>query len=320
MHDARSSHALIHSVSQPALSGRASVLPAPASARPAPASARPAPASARRGDGARRAVALLGRIAPGWTAAWAARKLLTPVPLPLRREEQQALASARRGSIRFGRHTLTTYTWDGPGDAVLLVHGWGGHAGQMAAFASRLRAAGHRVVAYDAPCHGASGRGLTHVPELAEAVLCVGKAVGPLFAAIGHSAGAASITMAAAEGLSVGRAALIAPAIRARDWAGALARSLGFDAALERRFCARVDALVGVPLDEIDVTRFAPRFRVPTLVAHDPRDPISPWAGAQQTAALLPLGTLMPCAGLGHYRILRDPSVCDRVLAHVTDA
>ncbi len=46
----------------------------------------------------------------------------------------------------------------GSGPTVYLVHGWAGHAGQLAPFvAPARRAAGFRVVAFDAPSHGALG-------------------------------------------------------------------------------------------------------------------------------------------------------------------
>src|SRR3954471_16290637 len=54
---------------------------------------------------------------------------------------------------------------DGP--VVLLVHGWGGHAGQMLALAGKLSAQGLRPVIVEMPAHGRSGGSVSNLPQFA---------------------------------------------------------------------------------------------------------------------------------------------------------
>jgi len=96
---------------------------------------------------------------------------------------------------------------------VALLHGWGGHAGQIASFVDPLVAAGFRVIAADAPAHGASPGELSSLPDLARLVACLALDERPLHGVIAHSLGAAATTLAMADGVDVDRAVLIAPPV-----------------------------------------------------------------------------------------------------------
>src|SRR6185503_233681 len=86
----------------------------------------------------------LGAIAPGAVDRIAARLFMSPrrrktiVPVV-------AGLEAREATVSYGGYELATWSW-GEGPAVLLAHGWEGHAGQMARFASRLVTRGFRAV------------------------------------------------------------------------------------------------------------------------------------------------------------------------------
>lgn len=187
----------------------------------------------RRSSGPSFAAALAAaaaRVAPRATADWAARRFLVPPSPRPRPAEQAVLREASEGRVRVDGLAIATYGWGEPGPTVLLVHGWGGHAGQLTALVAPLRAAGLRVVAFDAPAHGASEGRRTDVAQMARAVGVVAGASGPLSGAVAHSIGAAATAAACAQGLHVPRAAWLAPAPGPRRFADVFARSLGLDA------------------------------------------------------------------------------------------
>src|SRR6476619_6407329 len=76
------------------------------------------------------------------SARWAERVFLTPPRQARTRAERALLAGAR-----YRR---------GHGPAILLVHGWGGHAARLSRFVEPLEAAGFSVIAFDAPAHARS--------------------------------------------------------------------------------------------------------------------------------------------------------------------
>jgi pimeloyl-ACP methyl ester carboxylesterase len=126
-------------------------------------------------------------------------------PVPMLPAEQDAMKRAVR--LHYGeRRRNAAWTW-GSGPVVLLVHGWGGRAAQMAPLAEHISALGFHSVALDVTAHGDSpgrrGRWEYFIRDIAALWGSLGDEV---FACVGHSAGA--LTMMAARrlaGLSASR-------------------------------------------------------------------------------------------------------------------
>lgn len=142
---------------------------APASPRPTPAGSGPLMHLLRLGLGTSQ------RLWPGLAVRAATRLFGTPLPArPLRvlGRHLAALPGWQAASWPFERASLTLYTRplanDGP--VVLLVHGWGGHAGQMLALASALEAHGLQAVLLDMPAHGRSRGAVSNLPQFARAL------------------------------------------------------------------------------------------------------------------------------------------------------
>jgi pimeloyl-ACP methyl ester carboxylesterase len=210
-----------------------------------------------------------------------------------------------------GRQTgslLRAWSW-GEGPTVLLVHGWSGHSGQMAGFVSPLVAAGYRVVAFDQPAHGLSTGPRTNSLTMRDAVLAVGREVGPLHALVGHSLGATAAVLAVTEGLDPGRLVLVAPPAEAPLFARAFSRALGLSEARAEAVIRRAEQMARVSFASIDLRRIAPRMRTPLLVIHDVEDGQVPFAHGQQIAQAWPGARLLTTRGLGHARLLRAPQV-----------
>src|SRR5262249_43173476 len=88
----------------------------------------------------------------------------------------------------------------GHGPTVLLVHGWEGRGAQLGAFVEPLVRAGLSVVAFDAPGHGDTSGSRLYLTDLADCVVDVARAVGPLHAIVAHSLGAAAVLLARQRG------------------------------------------------------------------------------------------------------------------------
>src|SRR5688500_18860773 len=81
--------------------------------------------------------------------------------------------------VREGELRVAAWSW-GRGPAVLLAHGWGGAAADMAPLAERLQAAGYRAVLFDFPAHGHSAGRRTNMLEWLRMIRAVAAAVGPV--------------------------------------------------------------------------------------------------------------------------------------------
>lgn len=265
----------------------------------------------------RAAVGALDRVAPELVARGALRLWCTPA--------RAAHPAAIPGGTAFRTGPVAGQVW-GDGPTVYLVHGWGGHRGQLRSLVEPLVAAGMRVVAYDAPAHGDSGPGAlggrrTTLPEMMSALDTVIAAHGPARAVVGHSMGAAAAALAVLDGTRTERLVLVTPLADPSTYTVGFAHTLGFSEQTRHRFVVRMEALAGRRLAELDIpVRAANAVRPlpPTLVLSDRDDKEADHADGARIARAWPGAELVTSDGLGHRRILRDEETIKRVVAHVT--
>jgi pimeloyl-ACP methyl ester carboxylesterase len=259
----------------------------------------------------RTAFAALDRTAPMVGARWAERLWFT---VPSGRATRPPEGGLPFG-VRWRGRELRGWTW-GSGPNVYLVHGWGGHSGQLAGFVRPLVAAGFTVVAHDAPSHGASGPGRTgprtsDIIEFAKSLDAVAAEHGPAHAVIGHSMGAMATVLAMRHGwLGAERLVMIAPMVDVRDAIPVFGARLGLGRRTRRLLADRIERRVAAPLDEFDIAAHAAQLQPTSLLAiHDRDDRETPYAATQALVERWPDAELVTTHGLGHRRLLRDPDV-----------
>jgi pimeloyl-ACP methyl ester carboxylesterase len=234
-------------------------------------------------------------------------------PPPRRRSklrEQLVLDTAQRFQVTFQDTSLRVWRW-GRGPLVLLVHGWGGNAGQLQGFVQPLLRGGFSVVAFDAPAHGVSGGRWASLTRFAAAIAHVAQTLGPVHALIAHSLGGAAAGLAISRGLHVERLIEIGPPADALAWFRSQARALGLGEGVERIARSQVERRLGVGFDRLNPEAIGPGVDTPALVIHDRLDREVPWFEGARVAKALPHATLMTTLGLGHSRILVEPAVID---------
>jgi len=122
------------------------------------------------------------------------RRFCTPPFIPFSEFEDKAFSNAEKVEFPFENGNLAGYTW-GTGKTILMIHGWGSRASHMAILGRFLAKAGFKVFVFDAPAHSSTTypmkKSTTNLFEYCRAVYAVASSIGPLFAVIGHSFGAA---------------------------------------------------------------------------------------------------------------------------------
>ena len=270
-----------------------------------------------------RSFGVLERVAPALGARWAETLWFT-IPRPRARPDRQT-PPGRPFQVPVGGHGVAGEAW-GAGPAVYLVHGWGGWRWQLEPFVAPLVEAGHTVVTFDAPGHGASdpgpaGPGRSTILELADALAAVVAANGPAHALIAHSLGATAAAYAMRDGLPVERAAFLAPMADPLPYTRTFAGRLGFGERVRTRLVDRIERRVGLPLSAFDVPAMAGRMATPPLLlVHDRQDAETGWSDSAAIARSWPDARLVTTSGLGHYRILRAPAVVAEVAGFVAAA
>jgi pimeloyl-ACP methyl ester carboxylesterase len=267
----------------------------------------------------RTAFGLAERFAPELGGRWAERLWFT---LPPRRPDREARRAPElpepvaRLTVPFREGRLAAEVW-GEDDSplILLVHGWGGWRSQLDAFVKPLVNEGFRVISFDAPSHGESspgvwGPGNTTLIEIAEALRAVADQFGPAYGVVAHSAGACAVTLALRDGMVVKRTVFVAPMESPEPYTHPFAAQLGFGERVRKAMIARSSRRIGVTWDYFDLIALAGQLTVPpTLVIHDRNDTETNWSGGAELAAAWPGARLLTTEGLGHNRILIDPTV-----------
>ena len=234
-----------------------------------------------------------------------------------RRRSEKPFIPGHRFRVTGDGPDLAVWDW-GDGRTVLLVHGWNGNGAQLAGFVPPLLRAGCYVAAPDLPAHGSSGGSRANVRVMADALLRLGRRVGPVHAVIAHSLGAAATVIAMAEGLGAERAVLIAPPADLPRYAWHFGRVVGLSPRSSAGLIARLDAAMG-GRDAFDLVRLAELQTARTLLLHDPEDREVPYSDADALARAWPGATLQPMRGAGHTRALRDPEVISRAVSFIAD-
>ena len=270
-----------------------------------------------------RSFGVLERVAPAVGARWAETLWFT-VPRAGARAGRQT-PPGRPFQVAVDGHRIAGEAW-GAGPVVYLVHGWGGWGWQLEGFVGPLVERGHRVVAFDAPSHGASdpglaGPGRSTILEFADALAAVVAANGPAHGVVAHSLGATSAAFAMRGGLQVERAAFVAPMADPLPYTRTFAGRLGFGERVRTRLADRIERRVGMPLSAFDVPALAAEIATPSLLlVHDRQDAETGWSDSAAIARSWPHARLVSTSGLGHRRILRAPAVVTEVVAFVAAA
>ncbi|GIJ48678.1 hypothetical protein Val02_55640 [Virgisporangium aliadipatigenens] len=267
---------------------------------------------------------LLERVAPNAGGTLVRRLWCTPPRAYL--PPGEPLPPGRRSTVAVKAGQAAVEEW-GDGPTVYLLHGWGGRRGDLDAFVAPLVAAGLRAVAIDVPGHGAAGAGRfggrrTVLTEFSDTVAAVVAANGPAFGIIGHSAGATAAAVSVLDGTPASRLALIAPMGRLQYYTGQFRTAFGYGDRVEAQFHRQLEVWSGRPHDDWDIAGYAADRDglPPVLVVHDEKDRRNPAAHGEAIARAWPGAELRLTTGLGHSRILRDPTVVKSVVTYFTDA
>ncbi|MDR6534506.1 alpha/beta fold hydrolase [Variovorax soli] len=251
----------------------------------------------------------------------------TPLPLKWLNRRHGPEAGWQREAWAFENASLGLYARDTAStDAprVLLVHGWGGHAGQMLPLAQALTAAGFAPLLLEMPAHGRSAGTVSNLPQFARAIDYVAARLAlegtALKAIAAHSLGANALAYAASRGLHVERLVLLAPPASPHAFTRYFAHVFGLSERTRAAMQHRIEAREGILMPLLEPAAVGPRIAQPTLVVHDRGDRVNRFADGVAYRDAIAGAELVATQDLGHRRILREPSVLQQVTAFISKA
>jgi len=269
----------------------------------------------------RLALAATQRLWPSLAVRAATRLFGTPLPPRWlqRKERWDPRWQAQRWPFEDGSLTVRTRDVEPDAPSVLLVHGWGGHAGQLLALADAIAAEGLRPVLLDLPAHGANAGKVSNLPQFARAIdyaaACLQQHGHQLHAIVAHSLGANAAAFVTSRGVATARLVLLAPPASPRDYTRYFAHVFGLSESTRARMQRAIEAREGVLMTSFEPESVGGRIHVPTLVVHDRGDRINPFAHGEAFVREIAGARLLATDGLGHRKLLADPAVLREVAA-----
>ena len=252
--------------------------------------------------------------APERAVERAARLFATPPRFAPTAREAEFLLTGTRFGVSSPHGELAAWRFGAAHrPAVVLVHGWGGRGGQLRTFVAPLLESGYQVVLFDHVGHGesaGSSASLVHFVDDLEAVVREVEARGAALAGlVGHSLGAAAIGAWLNRTRRETRAVLVAPPTSVERYSSSFARRVGISEPVRRAMQQRFEAALGHRWSEFELPHAVANVRASALVVHDAGDRDVAHAAGLALARAWRGARLLTTHGLGHRRILRDPSV-----------
>lgn len=245
-------------------------------------------------------------------------KLANPQLIKLRDHELVVLEKAKQRDIPFNDFQIRTYEWEGEGEAVLLVHGWEGQAGNFCDLIEKLLSKGLRVYAFDAPAHGYSSKGETNPLEFAQLVDHLLARL-QVQRCISHSFGGVAVTYALFhnQALSVEKLVLVTTPDRFSERISDVADRVGVSQKVQQRLIQRMKDM-NVDVSSLNVSDFVKQVNVANaLILHDINDKVLPFEQSRNVHLNWPQSRLVEVEGTGHFRILRTDSVLEQIVEFI---
>ncbi len=198
--------------------------------------------------------------------------------------EREVLARGELFSLEVEGQRVAGRVW-GEGPTVFLMHGWGGHSGQMTPLVDPAVAAGFRVVALDLPAT-ASRRAASRRSSISPRRWCRPRALfRPVHGLVAHSFGAAASTYAISSGLAVERAVFFAPPAGFESFWARFRAGVGVSQGIMDRMLHEAEEWLHVSFEGIGPVSLAPRMSMPAAGVPCARGPRGAVRGGRRAGA-----------------------------------
>ena len=216
--------------------------------------------------------------------------------------------------IKHAQGQVKAYIWNPLGEeTILLLHGWESNAARWRFLIPKLIAANFKVVAIDAPAHGASSGNQFDLLKYTDALKAADEVFKPTYV-IGHSMGGAGLCFYYhINGSNLfKKIVLLGVPSELSAMVGEYARVIGLSNRTVRAFNMRFYEQYNLKVETISAAAFCQKIETPTLVIHDEGDLTAQVEDSILYDRNLIRSELMLTNGLGHS--LQDEKVYDRIV------
>ena len=271
----------------------------------------------------RLAFSSLGPVFPRQAAKIAYKLFSTPRMRAQHRKSDSIIEKAKVFDFMYAGRLLKAYEWGSGDKIVLLIHGWESRGTALRSFVPDLVQQGFKVVAIDGPAHGNSYGKQTNLLHFGGAIRAIINQVGEVHSIIAHSFGGAStiFTLAnLAPEIKIDRLVLIAVPSALERVVDHYVKFIRLPGAAHKELNNIFEKIIGRSLNEVDVSKASDSVQVSkTLLVHDREDTVVPFAASESIAENWDNISFLITEGYGHYNLIKNPVVVDRVVCFVSN-
>jgi len=251
---------------------------------------------------------LLEKVAPSLAINWAVRLFLTPFNFGFTPSEKQHLSKFKANDVQLRSFTVRVYEV-GNGPTIIFLHGWAGRGMQFYKLALSLADEGYRCILIDGPAHGHSKGKRTNIFEFETVFNEIKDQQNDLVAVVGHSLGAATISLAISEGSDVPAFISLGAPVVAKDILSEFADKLNITAHTVNGIRAKAVSEFSRTFESVAMESTFKQVHCPVLALHGEDDLDVPVYHLDVLKGINPNIEIMRFTGIGHRRILKDERV-----------
>ena len=213
------------------------------------------------------------------------------------------------------------YQWGTGSQSILLIHGWEGQAGNFSDIIEELLKHDYTIYSYDAPGHGNSTGGDLVMFDFQEVAREIISQLG-VKKIISHSFGSVATTYSLAKmpNFEVDKCVMLTTPSSFSSNVYNQCYRLGLSRRAVIDFFDRIKNEYQVNVNDLNVAKFVRKVNVKkALILHDVDDKVIPFKDSKSVADNWKVAKLEAVKNTGHFRILRTPSVTEKVIKFLQD-
>ena len=236
----------------------------------------------------------------------------------LRDREKEFFQIAKEKRIEHEGEDIILYELGDPaGQPVLMVHGWDSNPGSMYGIARELVKHGFFVLSLNVPAHGISKVKKTNMLKVSELITEVLKKypTSKTFSFVTHSFGSGAVTFALSKsGIKADKLVFVTSPDKLKEVFRDFARLMGLNDKAFEYMLKITEKRFDKTFDEMQISKLLQKTDFnKLLIVHDRQDKILPFHNAKRIHELNPNSELFATEGKGHYRILWDEEVINKI-------
>jgi len=250
---------------------------------------------------------VLSTISTGLATRFALKLFFKPLKFPIPAREKAFRNTAERHDLLTkNAKDFTAFELAGPGEKIVLIHGWSGRASQFFEIMEGLNNLGFHVVAIEAPGHGENLGAEYNLLDFVDALEEADLRFGPFYNAVGHSLGGLALFNNLKRKAQYEKLVIMGSPASIRNVVSDFSGNLQMNDAVTDRIIETIEKRYDLNVKENSSDYLCQYYNPQGLIIHDEDDQDVPILNAHQLHSKWKKSDLLVSKGLGHRRILMD--------------